>query len=178
MPNNKLSVKTGEITKVYQLGSIQRHTMRTKSKIQNIWKMLLEFFLKHSNHLIYADDTTIHIIDKDIDTLYANMNEYLNTIPNCSKQKSSILDTANSNTMLYHTSIKHPHALCILIVVQMHKLQKLISLASNPLVTFNGQSRSTNFAKKLRVSMPLEKQTTCFHKYTEKSFTIHSLNHI
>jgi hypothetical protein len=69
----------------------------------NLYVNDLKISFKKSNHLLYADDTTIYIFGKNLHTLYKYMNEDLNELSTWYKANKLALNSKKTKYMLFST---------------------------------------------------------------------------
>ena len=67
----------------------------------NIYVNDLSSCLKHSCHILYADDTTLYIVGTDLRQIFNNMNEDLDCLADWFKANTLLLNINKSNYMLF-----------------------------------------------------------------------------
>lgn len=67
----------------------------------NIYVNDLSKSLKHSYHILYADDTTLYLVGKNLKTLFDNMNEDIASLDEWFKANKLALNTNKTNYMVF-----------------------------------------------------------------------------
>ncbi len=84
----------------------------------NIYVNDLQLSLKHSEHLLYADDTTLYITGKNLTSLFKQMNEDLSSLANWFKANELSLNVKKRIIFFSIETILFINITCLLIIVR------------------------------------------------------------